>query len=314
MNLKELAFPLRVYWDLTPSDKPTLNISKICEGIVEIKALSLSLLDAGAQLSDSCIEILEKLKDENISIELTVSYPALNPSIMELLSRLKVNELLMDASTDKDLRSMDEIVRQCKKGNMSFGISFNAVSGNYGNIPDVVSFCLKNDIARLVFPMQRFTVKGDSSYMGREEGNALALKLDEFDTGNMRLSIHDPFLWRAFHPDIEFPGAGCQAANSMTYISADGKVYPCASMPLTLGDLNETILRTLLSSDQKQGVRKTLLGPPEECLGCEEVNQCLGGCRGRTLALTGSLDGRDPACGRRIFSPQRSPSTQRQNK
>ncbi|HWR57895.1 MAG TPA: GeoRSP system SPASM domain protein [Thermodesulfovibrionales bacterium] len=297
MNLKELSFPLRIYWDLKPEpDKPTLNITQICKGIAEVKALSLSLLDAGAQLSDSCIEILEKVKDQDISVDLTVSHSSLNPSITEFLSRLKVNELLIDASTDDDLRSLVEIVRWNKDGNMSLGVSFNADGGNYRSIPAVVSFCRGNDITRLAFPMQRLTEKGDCFYIGREEGRALALKLSELNIDNMKLTIHDPFLWRVFYPGIAFPGCGCQAANTMAHISSDGDVYPCPSMPFVLGDPRKETLKTILSSAHKKSLRKGLIVPPEECLGCGELDQCMGGCRGRTFALSGSFDRRDPAC------------------
>ena len=63
-----------------------------------------------------------------------------------------------------------------------------------------------------------------------------------------------------------------------------------------LGDLREATLRTVLSSALKKEVRKALLGFPRECLGCVELDLCMGGCRGRTFASTGSLDRRDPAC------------------
>ena len=67
-------------------------------------------------------------------------------------------------------------------------------------------------------------------------------------------------------------------------------------MPAVLGNLNETSLKTILSSAYKKELVKSLRKPPDECLGCEEIDQCIGGCRGRTLALKDSLDLRDPAC------------------
>lgn len=297
MNLKELAFPIRVYWDVTPApDNLTINYTGICEEILEIKVLTLSLLDTDFQLSNSCIEILEKLKNENIAVVLTVSHSALNSSTMALLSHLKVNELLVEASMDDDFRSLAEIVRQYKNKNMMLGASFKVNKDNYRNIPDVVAFCLNNNITRLVFPMLRLTMKSNYFYVSREEGKALALKLHEIKIDNMKLRIHDPFLWRVFYPAITFPGGGCQAANSMVYISSDGNLYPCPSMPLALGNLRETPLKTILSSAYKKGLMKSLLDPPEECLGCGELNECKGGCRGRAYVVHKTFDKRDPAC------------------
>lgn len=298
MNLRELDFPLRIYWDLTPAPHEAIpDVTGICEGITDIKALILELLDAGSPLSDACVEILERLQNENISLVLTVSQSALNPPVTEFLSSMRIDELLIEPSGDCDFRSLAEIVRRYKNREMTPGISFNAGRENFRNIPDIVSFCLNNGITRLVIPMQRFTTGGDCFCISSEEGKALAVTLREIRMDNMKLTIHDPFLWKLFYPDIAFPGAGCQAANSMAYISSDAEVYPCPSMPMVLGDLREATLKTILSSPGKRAVRKGLLESPEECLGCGELKPCMGGCRGRTFALTGSLNRRDPACG-----------------
>ncbi len=297
MNLRELALPLRIYWDLTPAPhKPIPGVTSICEGIMEIKALTLDLLDTGSPLSGACIGILERLQNEDISLVLTVSQSALNPPATELLSRLRVDELLVEPFGDCDFRSLAEIMRRHEKKETTLGISFNADRENCRSIPDLISFCLGNGVSRLVFPMQRLAMGHGCTYIGKEEGEVLAVKLRGTKTDNIKLTIHDPFLWRLFYPDIAFPGAGCQAANSMTYISSDAKVYPCPSMPLALGDLKETTLKTILSSAQKQAVRRALLESPEECLECRELKLCRGGCRGRTFALTGSMSRRDPAC------------------
>ncbi len=298
MNLRELVLPLRIYWDLTPAPhKPIPDVTSICEGIMEIKALTLDLLTAGSPLSGACIGILGRLQNEDISLVLTVSQSDLNPPATELWSRLRVDELLVEPSGDCDFRSLAEIMRRHEKRETTLGISFNVDRENCRSIPDVISFCLDNGVSRLVFPMQRLAMGGDRSYIGKEEGEALAVKLRETKTDSIELTVHDPFLWRLFYPDIAFPGAGCQAANSMTYISSDAKVYPCPSMPLELGDLKEATLKTILSSSNRQSVRRALLEPPEECLGCRELKLCAGGCRGRTFALTGSLSRRAPACG-----------------
>ena len=298
MNLKELSFPLEIYWDLTPAPRESApDFKKICDDIAGIKVFGLSLTDAGDTLSNSCVEILERLKKENISITLTVSRSVLNASTIGLLSHLKVNELLVDSSAEDDFLSLAEVVQWHKKGNMTMGISFNVGKENYPILPRVVSFCLDNDINHLVFPMQRLTARREPSYVTRGEREALSVKLQEMKTDGMKLTIHDPFLWKVFCPTAAFPGAGCQAANTMAYISPEAGVYPCPSMPIAIGDLKESTLKAVLSSDNKKRVRKGLLGPPGECLGCGELKLCFGGCRGRTFVLTGSLDRRDPACG-----------------
>ena len=294
MNLKELSFPIRIYWDLTPlPDNPTVNYSRIAGQIVEMKFFTLNLLDTGHQLSTPCIEILEQLKNENISVALTASHDTLNPSA---INDLKVRELLVDVSSKADLPLIVDSMKKNKDRKMTIGVSFQVIEDNYSSIPDIVSYCLNNEIARIVFPMQRLTTKSSCFYISRKDGEVLTRKLNKFDIKDMNITIHDPFLWRIFYPAVSFPGGGCQAANSMAYISPDGKVYPCPSMPIELGDLNKTPLRTILSSVYKKELVKSLQEPPEKCLGCEEISGCMGGCTGRVFVLSGSLAERDPAC------------------
>jgi len=380
MNLRELDFPVRVYWDLFPApNEGTLDYMRVCEDILEIKVLSLGLSQAGFPLSPPCIKILERLRNENMAVSLTISGPAFDSSSAEILNDLNVKTLFIEAS------SLDELITSLyppfksplppfievippppplEKGGWGdlkgvrgnfFGISFNVNSNNYKEIPDVLSFCIKNEIKYLVFPMQRLiselphgklrgirtkqlsedlsfrlvrnlseeglptsgndsnkqqyvqsdaehrgilSINGsDCFYINKKEREELARKLNKINHENIKLIIHDPFLWRVFYPSINFPGGGCQAANSMIYISPDGIIYPCPSMPVKLGDLKTQKLKEIILSPRKKELRKNLCIPPEECIDCNEQKQCMGGCRGRAYVLKGSLGYKDPACG-----------------
>jgi GeoRSP system SPASM domain protein len=297
MNLKELPFPIRIYWDISPvPDTAEIDSKTVCEQIFEAKFFTLNLLDSSGALSDSCLKIIERLKDENITVALTASRNTLTPSTIKLLSDLKVRELLVDASTEDDLRLIAGSVKQYEENSMTIGASFQVTEDNYRNIPDIVSYCLDHGIIRLVFPMQRITAKGECFCVSSNEGKALSQNLSEMNIDDMKITIHDPFLWRIFYPSVSFPGGECQAANSMAYISPDGKVYPCPTMPIELGNLKETPLRTILSSVSKKELVKSLRQAPDDCQGCEELSGCMGGCSGRVYELTGSLKLRDPAC------------------
>jgi len=231
-----------------------------------------------------------------MSVSLTVSPSVLNSSTIALLSDLKVNELLIESAGDDDLRLISETVQKYKDLNMTIGASFQVNEDNYRRIPNIVSFCENNDITRLVFPMQRLLAKEDCFYISREEGKALSRELSGIKMDELKITIHDPFLWRIFYPDVSFPGGGCQAANSMVSIASDGNVYPCPSMPAVLGTLRESTLKTILSSAGKKELMKSIREVPEECNGCEELSGCMGGCAGRSLVLTGSMSSIDPAC------------------
>ncbi len=298
MNIKELAFPIRLYWDLPLSFEGTLiNYSSICEQIKEMKFFTLNIMVAGSRLSNICTKILGTLKNEMINISLTVSPSAMSAETVDVLSGLNVNELLINIDKEEKLGFIAEIVQRYKDHTLTIGASFQVLERNYMHIPDVLSFCMTHDINRLVFPMQRISVEGDCFYVSREDGETITAGLREMNFEKMKITIHDPFLWRIFYPAVSFPGGGCQAANSMVYISPESKVYPCPTMPIQLGDLKDELLKNILSSNAKKDLVKRLHQAPAECKGCDELSGCMGGCSGRVYVLDGTIRMRDPACG-----------------
>ncbi|MFZ2197588.1 MAG: GeoRSP system SPASM domain protein [Thermodesulfovibrionales bacterium] len=308
MKLKELSFPVRAYWDLVPAPPVSfVDYMKICEEIVGMKILYLDLSDTEFPLSDACIRILERLRNENIAVSLTVSGNCLAPSVIDLLSGFNLRALAIEVSSLDSLAFAAERILECRKlpsitsgardkRKDFFGISFPVNRDNFRDLPEVVSLCRENEITRLVFPMQRLHKGADCFSAETHERQKLAERISRADLQNMKLTIHDPFLWKAFYPTVEFPEGGCQAANSMIYISSEGDVYPCPCLPLKFGSFGKDTLKEMMSSSQKKRLRELLSCPPEVCHDCLEVNQCAGGCRGRAYALADSLSVPDPSC------------------
>jgi len=92
-------------------------------------------------------------------------------------------------------------------------------------------------------------------------------------------------------------------------ISEDGKVYPCRSMELLVGDIRKQPLKTIWEklpySDTgdligKLYSREHIRG---KCGQCEYFDIC-GGCRARARAMTGDMFAADPAC---PYIPSSSP-------
>jgi len=285
-----------MYWDLPESSPDSDRCLKVCSEIVEIKILFLSLRAGAPSAGQCCTDILERLKDGNIGLSLTLSDSAMTDSILERLKGTALKSLLVEASSLNDVRSLTGKAGGDVKEYPPLGISFEVRQGNYRELPEVVSFCINNGIRDLVFPIQRLETGKDVFYIGKREREEISRRLAGVDHSMIRMTIHDPFLWDVFFPDTDYHEGGCQAANSMLYISPSYKVYPCPAMPLELGDLNETSLREIVLSGKKKQLRNSLLNPPGECTACDRAGKCLGGCRGRAYAMTGSLDRSDPAC------------------
>jgi GeoRSP system SPASM domain protein len=146
--------------------------------------------------------------------------------------------------------------------------------------------------------MQRLYGNEYPFFLSRDEQSDLGDALKSVGgTEGIKLTIHDPFLWRAFNPGVPFPQGGCQAANTMISISPDGGVYPCPSLPVRIGDMGGTAsLKEIIASPAKKEFRSRLLTAPEKCSDCLELPVCRGGCRGRAFVMYGSIDEIDSAC------------------
>lgn len=296
MNLKELKTPIRIYWDVTPT---ALDVHpdwrRICEELVELKILSLNLADSAPSLSSASLQILERLKNENIAISLALPSSALNPPLTALLHGLRVRALFLMVSSLDELQLLQR--RWHANSVLQPGVYFEVNKKNHKELPEVLSFCLDSGIPSLMLPMQRLTGGHDCFYLNQREKEELALRLQDIQIStSLKVIIHDPFLWKMFFPSVEFPEGGCQGANTMLYISPEGDVYPCPSLPVKLGTLMGASLKEIISSNGKRELREKLLRAPAGCAHCDELLSCMGGCRGRALVVSGSLDAPDPGC------------------
>ena len=117
-----------------------------------------------------------------------------------------------------------------------------------------------------------------------------------------RLIVHDYFLWKSL--SATFPGAtgdrvefsGCQAGTALAYVDWEGNLYPCDSLPILLGSLEERTLEDVWSAPMRARVADAVRSAPWACEGCAERPGCLGGCRGIAYTASGAFDVPDPAC------------------
>jgi GeoRSP system SPASM domain protein len=303
VDLKELSFPVRAYWDLAPAN--AVDHSAICSDLLKNKVLSLHLSGTGFPLSITAIEIIDSLKGQNISVSLTMSADSLKPSLFHDLYQRSVRALFINAASLTGVESAVRLISDYRYDLSGIsdsqrrqlpGISFEVTRENFMDLPEIVSFCAKNRVTSIIIPMQRLEDKKECFYLEVDEREKLAAALQEVERQNITITVHDPYLWRAVYPSLQFPEAGCEAANSMFYISPEADVYPCPTLPVKLGNLNSSSLRETMTSVRKKELRDKLRSAPDECCNCLEVKQCSGGCRGRTFVMRGSLNYADPAC------------------
>jgi len=108
---------------------------------------------------------------------------------------------------------------------------------------------------------------------------------------DMDARIHDLFLSEALGKNPFKAYAGCQAGSALAYLTADGKLEACRTLPVLLGDLTISSMKEIWSGEIRSELAASLKQPPGDCCECSLAKVCLGGCRG--------LDpeqGRDPSC------------------
>jgi len=107
-----------------------------------------------------------------------------------------------------------------------------------------------------------------------------------------RLVLHDYFLWKLLHavfPDeagerVEF--SGCQAASGLAYVDWEGNVYPCDSLPIRLGNLQERTFVKIWRSPARAQILDVLHAVPASCDPCDPLKGCLFGCPGLAYAVS----------------------------
>jgi len=297
MNLKELASPIRIYWDISGEDaRSQVEYRRVCEEITDCRILSLNLYDSAPALSRTCISVLEAFKDKPVAVSLTLPLAALTPEVLAVLRELPVRMLLADLSSVAELESLSRLNVSGRRP--TAGLSFRVDENNYTELPEALSFCARNGFPGLVIPMQRLTNDEACFLISADERRELTNRLSAVERpAGLKIIIHDPFIWRVFFPELSFPDGGCQAANTMLYISPAADVYPCPSLPVKLGSLVEDTLKAIVFSERKKELRRLLCSAPEGCRACGDLGQCMGGCRGRTYAMKKTLDLPDPSCG-----------------
>jgi len=95
------------------------------------------------------------------------------------------------------------------------------------------------------------------------------------------------------NPNNNLMSNSCSACHTGGFIDYRGDLYPCTSFRMTpMGSLLETDLLSLwlLSKNAKfvRSIRSKTTHDLPDCVECEFVSKCSGGCRGEAFSLTGN--------------------------
>jgi len=158
---------------------------------------------------------------------------------------------------------------------------------NLLQIPKIFRFARKNNIypyIELITPSGRG--KGYPNILTKQEAKEIFYKLLEIDKSEFGYS------WIPRPPQV---AATCKFYFTAVYINSDGKVRPCATVNIELGNLKKEKLSEILEKSETKKIRDIRKNIRGKCRTCSYHLDCYG-CRGTAFNATGDIFNEDPIC------------------
>jgi radical SAM protein with 4Fe4S-binding SPASM domain len=186
-------------------------------------------------------------------------------------------------------------------GYSRLGVESVITTLNLPYLPELVAWLrVRNIYAHIeVAKMQGMGKRNGHIYPARQEVRKLFETIRQQDVS---MGFPD------WHPKPPCVATTCYENLYRVDIHADGKVRPCPSIEIDLGDLNRQSLAEVIRNEKLQVIRNLEKHIQGDCKNCElfRSRQCYGGCRGmvyqwaKSMGLTEyeALSASDPSCWR----------------
>lgn len=292
----DFSMPVRVRWSVDFRERSG-RVKRIARRIAEASPLRVELHISGKKGLSDLPAILAEIQRSGSRV--SVHLPLL-PQASGLSRRGYPVDYVWDIGTTAGFlpRLPDDATT----------VSFVPDEETAEELPEVVAEFADSDLSELHLPnVNVVRAVADLGHVpvpgiGHLRDAARAVASRRIPLSGKRLVVHDYFLWKALSetfPDatgerIEF--AGCEAGTALAYVDWEGGVFPCDSLPIRLGSLEDGTFEKVWSSPLRGQVAAAVRSSPASCDSCASYRGCLGGCRGMAYLATGFLDAPDPAC------------------
>jgi GeoRSP system SPASM domain protein len=292
----EFSLPIRVRWDVDFRERAG-RVKRIARGIAEASPLFVELHISGKKGLKELPGIVAAM--QQIPSRVSLHLPLLAQASDMARRGYPVDYVWNVGATAGFLPRLPEGAK---------AISFVPDEDTADELREVVADFADSDLVELHLPnvnaVRAVATGGHVPVPGidRLRAAAGAVAALGLSLPGKRLVVHDFFLWKSL--SATFPGAtgnrvefsGCQAGTALAYIDWEGNVYPCDSLPIRLGSLEDRTFEDVWNSPTRARVADAVRSTPWACEGCAENRGCLGGCRGMAYLASGAFDAPDPAC------------------
>jgi len=210
-------------------------------------------------------DVFNRLTSNRYSYELTSQ--GIKNAIEVFSNNLNVNMVVLP-ETVQDISTMALFLMQLGVESMSVSLASTSGQALKNNIS-----CTRRDLLRTY-----------------EEAKKVSKEIQISFVGGL------PFcgLPKDYDPSIISMANICDAALTQVVIGPNGGIRPCVEWPVEAGNIfNDSLKEIWQHSPVFKNIRK-FKNVPNECIDCEEVAYCHGGCRASALAMTGDVRGKDP--------------------
>jgi GeoRSP system SPASM domain protein len=319
MTIARLDTPLRITWDLhspaavmAPAAALTVAERLVDAGLFYVALLSHPLAHP------AIAEVLAILTGSGIQVQATFNGTEEEWQGMATLESLP--EIYVDAGAflargdQSEWEALRRTLKRLRQLGAQPALLMVPDRQRLPLLPQLCDFCRRNGVTRIKLP--NTPVDANFSVLTAMPLPTItqlaALRAVVTDPVALRagltLEVHDLFLWEILFPGERESGrseyGGCQAANSLAHIAANGMVHPCSSWPHVLGSLLDEDFAVIWQQGERTVILDKIATLPAGCAGCGDYAHCFGGCRGLVETLGIAADGRDLLCsGRRPSSP-----------
>lgn len=305
-----LGTPIRVYWDMRagaddPNRKNDIGniLTAVAEKLTQGKIFYLSISGWEDIPYKIFYKTLLDLHKNGILVSLICSSNKIFPERELFLYSGCAREFIFEISSEKDLPKLSSFRETLKKTPAKISASIHLHKKNHGRIDSIIEYCVKNGVRDIIIPIPEIVDRPEVSALSHSFRKKIARIINGSllrRNDDLNFIIHDPFLWRLLDTKylegkrVSFEG--CQAADSIAYVDSKGNVYPCALLPIKLGNLLQLSLKEIWSSKEKKIIRKKIETIPQNCKNCSLSSECKGGCKGLSFLINNDINSEDPTC------------------
>jgi len=303
------------------------KIKEIIDQSIEYGLEELHLTGGEPTLRDDLEDIISYSTSKKLNVRLITNGTLLNEERLNQLRKCGLKSIMISLD---GLTAYHDSIRGCGTYERTMATIVNALSlGMLVRVNSVAWMNNKDEILQLADLMNKLGVHVYSIFLGSPLGYAKKHKENILTTDMWRefyQSLRNVTFYQKYktkivmekgflYPDEEFDldmlqgrGRGCyKITNYCDYllVRSNGNVYPCvffSNEALPIGNIYENSLMDILCSFKHNEFYENIGKYPSECMSCDKVYLCKGGCRGYAKIYNDDWMARDPRCDQHVSS------------